>query len=100
MKKLISRRLYNFVISIEVLPNAQFGFRKDVDTADSFLLLTQSSLDKWAEAQILSFDFTSVFDSINHQGLLYKLKSVGVVWRLMSSMKGLDKVNKCIVVAR
>ena len=46
-------------------------------TIDALLLLThtlQSSLDKWLECRVGFLDFSSVFDSINHQGLLYKLK--------------------------
>ena len=54
---------------------------EDFGTTDSLLLLAhylQSSLDKRAESQNVSLDFSSAFDSVNHQGLLYKLKSMGV----------------------
>ena len=80
-EKLISQWLYKFVDSIKVLPNTQFGFRKGFGTTDALLLLThdlQSSLDKRAESRIVSLDFSSAFDLVNHQGLLYKLKSMGV----------------------
>ena len=51
-EKLIFRRLYKFVDSIEVFPHTQFGFRKGLGTTDAFQLLIhdlQSSLDKQAE---------------------------------------------------
>ena len=50
-------------------------------TTDALLLLTydlQSSLDKQAKLRIVSLDFNSDFDPVNHQDLLYKLKSMGV----------------------
>ena len=45
------------------------------------MLLThdlQYSLDKRAESRIISLDFSSTFDLVNHQGLLYKLKSIDI----------------------
>ena len=80
-EKLISRRLYKFADSINFLPATQFGFRKGLGTTDALLLLThdlQSSLDKRAESRVVSLDFSSAFDLVNHQALLYKLKLMGV----------------------
>ena len=62
------------------MPNNQFGFRKGLCTTHALLLLThdlQSSLDKRAESRVVSFNFSFAFD-VNHQGLLYKLKSMGI----------------------
>ena len=67
--------------SIKFFPNTQFGFRKRLGTTDKLLLLThdlQYSLDTRAESKIVSLDFSSGFDLVNHQDLLYKLKSMGV----------------------
>ena len=79
--KQISRRLYQFVDSINVLPNTQFGFRKGLGITDALLLLThdlQSSLDKRAESRIVLLYFSSAFDLVNDQGFLYKSKLMGV----------------------
>ena len=54
--------------------------KKCLGTTDALLLLTynlQSFPDKRAESRIVSLDFISAFDLVNHQGLLYKLKSMG-----------------------
>ena len=63
------------------MPNTQLGCRKGLSTTDAPLLLShdlQSTLDKLAESRIVSLDFSSAFDLINHLGFLYKLKSMGV----------------------
>ena len=80
-EKLISRRLYKYADSNNFLPQTQFGFRKGLGTTDALLMLTQdiqSSLDKRAESRVVSLDFSSAFDLVNHQALLYKLKLMGV----------------------
>ena len=80
-EKLIYRRLFRFVTSKNILPPSQFGFRKGLGTTDALLKLThdlQYSLDKGAESRVISLDFSSAFDLVNHQALLYKLKSMGV----------------------
>ena len=38
----------------------------------------QAALDETAEARVISHDISSAFDLVNHDGLLYKLKSLGV----------------------
>ena len=38
----------------------------------------QSALERGHEAGILQIDFSAAFDRVNHQGILYKLCSVGI----------------------
>ena len=38
----------------------------------------QSSLDKLTKSSIVSLDFSPAFDLVNYQGLLNKLKSIGI----------------------
>ena len=38
----------------------------------------QSALESRQEARIVQIDFSSAFDRVNHQGILYKLSSVGI----------------------
>ena len=38
----------------------------------------QSALESGQEATIVQIDFSAAFDRVNHQGILYKLSSVGI----------------------
>ena len=80
-EKLLSRKLHKFVADNNLLPKTQFGFRKGVGTTDALLVLThdlQCCLDSRSEARVVSLDFSSAFDLVNHSALLYKLESFGV----------------------
>ena len=80
-ERLLARRLTRFINLKEILPSTQFGFRKGLGTNDALLLLTQdlqSALDKGSESRVISLDFSSAFDLVNHRALLYKLKLAGV----------------------
>ena len=80
-EKLIFRKLYSFVEQNNLLPISQFGFRKGLGTSDALFVLThelQSSLDSRAESRVVSLDFSSAFDLVNHNALLYKLQLMGI----------------------
>ena len=89
-EKLIVRRLSKFINLKEILPPTQFGFRKGLGTADALLTLVhdlQLSLDSSSEARVLSLDFSSAFDLVNHEALLYKLKVAGVGGPIFNVLK-------------
>ena len=44
----------------------------------------QSSLESGQEARIVQIDFSAAFDMVNHQGILYKLSSVGIGGSVLS----------------
>ena len=80
-ERLIARRLNKFVNLNGILPDSQFGFRKGLGTTDALLALThdlQSSLDDRVESRVISLDFSSAFDLVNHKALLYKLQLMGL----------------------
>ena len=61
-----------------VLPTTQFAYRKGLGTCDACVSHTlQSSLESGQEARIV-LDISSVFDRVNHQGILCTLCSVGI----------------------
>ena len=39
---------------------------------------TASALESGQEARIVQIDFSAAFNRVNHQGILYKLSSVGI----------------------
>ena len=64
-----------------VLPTTQFAYRKDMGTCDALLCMShtlQSALESGQEARIVQIDFSAAFDRVNHQGILYRLCSVGI----------------------
>ena len=81
-KKLTVRRLYKFVNVEKTLPQIQFDFKKGIlGTSDALVLLKhnfQPSLDKCAESRVVSLDFSSAFDLVSHQALLFKLRLMGI----------------------
>ena len=44
----------------------------------------QSELENWKEARMVQIDFSAAFDRVNHQGILYKLCSVGIGGSVLS----------------
>ena len=70
-----------------MLPTSQFAYRKDLGTCDALLYMSlspQSALESGQEARILRIDFSTAFDTVNHQGILYKLCSVGIRGSVLS----------------
>ena len=64
-----------------VLPTTQFANRKGLGTCDALLCMShtmQSALKRWQGARIVQIDFSTGFDRVNHQGILYKLCSVSI----------------------
>ena len=64
-----------------VLPTTQFVYRKGHETCDALLCVAhtlQSALEMGQEARIVQIDFSAAFHKVNHQGILFKLCSVGV----------------------
>ena len=65
-----------------VLPTTQFAYRKGLGTCDALLCVShtlQSALESGQEARIVQINFSAAFDMVNHQGILYRLCSVGIV---------------------
>ena len=70
-----------------VLPTTQFDYRKGLGTCDALLCVShtlQSALESGQEARIVQIDFSAAFDRVNHQGILYKLCSVGIAGFVLS----------------
>ena len=70
-----------------VLPTTQFAYRKGLGTCDALLRVShtlQSALESGQEARIVQIDFSAAFDRVNHQGILYKLCSVGIRGSVLS----------------
>ena len=66
-----------------VVPTTQFDYRKD----DALLRVShtlQSALESGQEARIVQILFSAAFDKVNHQGILYRLCSLGIEGSVLS----------------
>ena len=83
----VSVWLGQFMECSGVLPTTQFAYRKRLGTCDAFLCVShtlQSALESGQEARIVQIDFSAAFDRVNHQGILYRLCSVGIGGSVLS----------------
>ena len=84
---LVSVRLGHFMECSGVLPATQFAYWKGLGTCDALLCVShtlQSALESVQEARIVQIDFSTAFDRVNHQGILYELCSVGIEGSVLS----------------
>ena len=84
---LVSIRLGQFMESSGVLPTTQVDYWKGLCTCDALLCVShtlQDSLESGQESRIVQIDFNAAFDRVNHQGILYKLCSVGIGGSVLS----------------
>ena len=83
----MSVRLGQFMERSCVLPATQLAYRKGLGACDALLCVShtlQSALESGQETRIVQIDFSVSFDRVNHQGILYKLCSVGIVGSVLS----------------
>ena len=85
--RLVSVRLGRFMEGRGVLPTTQFAYRKGLGTCDALLCVAhtlQKALEMGQEARTVQINFSAAFDRVNHQGILFKLCSVGVGGSVLS----------------
>ena len=85
-----------------VLPTTQLAYRKGLGTCDALLCVAhtvQNALVIRQEARIVQIDFSATLDRVNHQGILFKLCSVGVRGSVLSVLtQFLSNRSQCVVV--
>ena len=70
-----------------VLPTTQFFYRKCLGTCDALSCVShtlESALESGLEARNIQIDFSVAFDRVNHQGIFYRLCSVGIGGSVLS----------------
>ena len=80
-KKLMYKRLYNFLEVHEILYNLQFAFSPSHSTNHALISRTESiknTIDSKRFGCRIFIDLQKAFDTVNHQILLNKLKHYGV----------------------
>ena len=85
--RLVSVRLRRFMECSGVLPSTQFTYQKSLGTCDGLLCVLhtlRNTLESGQKDKIVQIDFSAAFDTVNHQGILYKLCSVSILGSVLS----------------
>lgn len=78
-ERLILKRIMSYISSSNILPNIRFGFRASHYTTHQLHRLIDAislSLEKKVYCSFIFLYISQSFDSVFHEGLLYKLKTV------------------------
>ena len=102
-ERLVSVRLGRFMECSGVLPTKQVAYQTGLGTCDAFLCVAhplQSALESGQDSRIVQIDFIADFDRVNHQGILYRLCSVGIGGSVLSILTQLlrQKLNRSVNV--
>ena len=91
--QVINNRLTNFLEQNNLLAKEQAGFRKSCRTQDQVFILQKLIDDtiRHPHKRLYScfIDFSKAFDNVWHEGLLYKLKQIGIqgnIFQVIQSM--------------
>lgn len=85
MERIITTRLYGFAEHFKLLDKEQEGFRKFRGTQDALLRLTQdiyNGFNKNEHTAALFIDIEKAYDSVWRDGLMMKLKEMGITGRI------------------
>ena len=82
-EKIISNRIYNFLLKEELLNPNQSGFRPSDSCINHLLAITHEIFEAFdcnptLEVRSVFLDISKAFDKVWHEGLLYKLRSIGI----------------------
>ena len=79
--KLIKSRISNFLNKFNILNDNQYGFRKNLSTADALSDVLESVnkiLENLENCAIVSIDLRKAFDTLDHDILINKLYIYGI----------------------
>ena len=91
-EKIIFDRLYNFFLQEELLNPNQSGFRTSDSCVNQLIAITHEIFKAFdcnpsLEVRSVFLDISKAFDKVWHEGLLYKLKSMGISGELYNLLE-------------
>ena len=87
LERIVSKNVYNFFHENNLLTVHQSGFRQNDSTINQLAYLYHSfckALDMKKDIRIVYCDITKAFDRVWHEGIIYKLKNLGIVGNLLT----------------
>ena len=91
-EKIIFNRIYNFLSEENLLNNNHSGFRPSDSCVNQLLSITHEIFEAFdcnptLEVRSVFLDISKAFDKVWHEGLLYKLKSMGISGELIKLLE-------------
>lgn len=80
-EKIIASRLKKIIIDWNILPSFQFGFRDNHSSTQQLLRFSEFANRQFEDKKYVAtafLDFKQAFDKIWHEGLLFKLRKIGM----------------------
>ena len=87
LEKIIFKYLFNYLETNHIITNFQSGFRPKDSTVNQLLEIYHTiieNLDKGKEIKFIFCDISKAFDKVWHDGLLFKLRKIGIKNNLLS----------------
>ena len=100
-ERIIFNSIFNYLSTNNLLSPHQSGFRPNDSCSNQLLYITHeiiSSLDKNREVRGIFLDMSKAFDKVWHQGLIFKLKTIGISGKLLSLLENFLSNRKQRVV--
>ena len=101
-EKIVFNHIYNFLSTYNLLSSKQSGFRPGDSTINQLLKICHniySTLDTGEEILAIFIDFTKAFDRVWTEGLLHKIKRIGITGKLYLWLESyLSNRMQCVVL--
>ena len=93
-EKIIFNKIYNFLLEENLLNSNQSGFRPSDSCINQLLAITHEIFEAFdcnpsVEIRSVFLDISKAFDKVWHEGLLYKLKSMGISGELYNLLESI-----------
>ena len=101
LEKLIFDNLYTYIFSNNFISDKQSGYRKGDSTIKQLLSITHEihkAFDNSHEVRAVFLDISKAFDTVWHEGLLFKLKRIGIEGDMISIIESFLSERKQRVI--
>ena len=101
-EKLIFDGLYEYIFSNKFISDKQSGYRKNDSTVKQLLSITNEvykAFDKNQDVIAVFLDISRAFDRVWHDGLIFKLKEIGIEGEYINIIKGFltDRKQRVVI---